>query len=239
MFVSVVQQLQFRLLFKEAEKQLVILQGSGKTNHTRLIGTISLKLSSSFRRSLTYGGSCVIFLRSSSISMPFFFNVEREGTIFLPRGSRKWRRLRRRPPFLSYPRSGFGSLYYPIHIPQSLESCNPRLIIARCATCFDDIGFTIILSSPQRFHLSPKPSRLGGSPFLQKLILDNYLGAGEADCVKQHTELVKFDINGSIFRPLFAVPLHCRFQLPQYSLTCNNPLYSSDAPLYRHLTGIT
>lgn len=83
MFVSVVQQLQFRLLFKEAEKQLVIMQGSGKTNHTRLIGTISLKLSSSFRRSLTYGGRCVISLGSSSISMPFFFNVEREGTIFL------------------------------------------------------------------------------------------------------------------------------------------------------------
>ena len=83
MFVSVVQQLQFRLLFKEAEKQLVILQGSGKTNHTRLIGTISLKLSSSFRRSLTYGGSCVISLGSSSISMPFFFNVERGGTILL------------------------------------------------------------------------------------------------------------------------------------------------------------
>ena len=119
--------------------------------------------------------------------------------------------IRRKPPFL----------YYPIHIPQRLESCNPRLIIARCATCFDDIGFMIILSSPQRFHLSPEPSRLGGSPFLQKLTLDSHLGAGEADCVKQHTELVKLDINGSIFRPLFAVPLHCRFQLPQYSL--NNP----------------
>ena len=81
-FVSIVQQLQFPLLFEEAEKQLVMMQGSEKTNYTQLMGTISLKLSSSFRRSLAYGGSCVTSLVSSSISMPLSFNMEREGTIF-------------------------------------------------------------------------------------------------------------------------------------------------------------
>lgn len=84
MLVFFVQYLQLPLLFKEAEKHLAIMQDSEKADHTRLSGTISLKLSSSCRRSSTYGGSGVIYLGSSSITIPLVSNMEREGTtIFL------------------------------------------------------------------------------------------------------------------------------------------------------------
>ena len=57
------------------------MQGSEKADHTRFNGTISLKLRSSRRRSSAYGGSRVIYLGSSSITIPLFLNVEREGAI--------------------------------------------------------------------------------------------------------------------------------------------------------------
>ena len=60
------------------------MQDSEKADHTRLSGTISLKLSSSRRRSSAYGGSGVISLGSSSISIPLSFSVEREGTTMFP-----------------------------------------------------------------------------------------------------------------------------------------------------------
>ena len=66
----------------ESRKALVVMQGSERADHTLFNGTISLKLRSSCRRSSAYDGSGVIFLGSSSISMPLLFNMERVGIMF-------------------------------------------------------------------------------------------------------------------------------------------------------------
>ena len=61
------------------------MQDAEKDDHTRLNGTIFLKLSSIRRRSSAYGGSSVILPGSFSISIPFSFNMEKEGATMFPR----------------------------------------------------------------------------------------------------------------------------------------------------------
>ena len=184
------------------------MKGSEKTWHTRLTGTISLKLSSSSRRSFAYGGSCVILLGSTSIWMPFFLNAEREGTIFFTRCSRKWRNLRGRPPFLSCSRSSSGPLHYPIHIPQSPLICNPRLKINPLRLHGWLILVSQLFSARRRGFIRPRSLRgQVAVSFHRSWHLTTIWGLTKLTMSSNKKKKVKLDIYSSILSPCFS----CRF----------------------------